>query len=198
VQRAVIRRRRLVARKLDQILVIDLEATCWEDAPPPGEQTEIIEVGLCVLDASSGERLARRSILVIPERSTVSPFCTALTTLTQEELKADGVSFEEACNILRREHLSEERTWAGWGDYDRREFHRQCDSFGIDYPFGQTHLNVKNLFAIAMGLESEVGLPKAMEILGLTQEGIHHRGMDDAWNIALILSHLLMRARQAT
>jgi inhibitor of KinA sporulation pathway (predicted exonuclease) len=184
-----------LARRLDHILVIDLEATCWEDAPPPGEQSEIIEVGLCVLDTSSGERLASRAILVRPERSTISPFCTALTTLTQEELEG-GVSFEEACRILREEYHTEERTWAGWGDYDRREFQRQCESFGVAYPFGPTHLNVKNLFALAFALESEVGIPRAMKILGASQEGTLHRGVDDAWNIALILSRLLMRARQ--
>jgi len=26
----------IVARKLDQIIVIDVESTCWEDAPPHG------------------------------------------------------------------------------------------------------------------------------------------------------------------
>ena len=39
-----------MARKLDQILVIDVEATCWEGNPPPGQTSEIIEIGLCVLD----------------------------------------------------------------------------------------------------------------------------------------------------
>lgn len=29
-----------MARKLDQILVIDVEATCWEGNPPPGQTSE--------------------------------------------------------------------------------------------------------------------------------------------------------------
>ena len=34
--------------KLDKILVVDIEATCWEGKPPAGEQNEIIEVGICL------------------------------------------------------------------------------------------------------------------------------------------------------
>jgi inhibitor of KinA sporulation pathway (predicted exonuclease) len=32
-----------------RILVIDLEATCWQGDPPPGETSEIIEIGNAVL-----------------------------------------------------------------------------------------------------------------------------------------------------
>jgi inhibitor of KinA sporulation pathway (predicted exonuclease) len=31
-------------RKLDKILVVDLESTCWEGEPPPGEVQEKVEV----------------------------------------------------------------------------------------------------------------------------------------------------------
>ena len=34
--------------------------------------------------------------------------------------------------------------------------------------------------------------------LGVTMEGAHHRGVDDAWNIARILCLLLKRIRRAT
>ena len=40
---------------LDKIIVIDLEATCWEGDPPPGQESEIIEIGLCILDVATGE-----------------------------------------------------------------------------------------------------------------------------------------------
>ena len=183
-----------MAKQLDQILVIDVEATCWESGPPPGQTHEIIEVGLCVLDVASGERLEKRSILVKPVCSTVSPFCTALTTLTQAEVDT-GAPFVEACRILREDYSARRRLWASWGDYDRRQFQRQCDSFGVPYPFGATHLNVKALFAITHALPREVGLPGAAAILGLPMEGTHHRGVDDAWNIAAILSRLLMAGR---
>ncbi len=35
----------------------------------------------------------------------------------------------------------------------------------------------------------------ALEILKLPLEGTHHRGGDDAWNIAAILSRLVLQRR---
>ncbi|MFP4578906.1 MAG: DNA polymerase III, partial [Coleofasciculus sp.] len=29
-----------MSRKIDQILVIDVEATCWQGKPPPGQESE--------------------------------------------------------------------------------------------------------------------------------------------------------------
>jgi inhibitor of KinA sporulation pathway (predicted exonuclease) len=179
-----------MARRLDQIIVIDVEATCWEGAAPRGEENEVIEIGVCPIDVTARRRLDRESILVRPERSRVSPFCTQLTTLTQEQVD-EGISFKEACQLLRRKYDCDQRTWASYGDYDRNQFDRQCRSFGVKYPFGPTHLNVKNLFALFRGLHHEVGMAEALEVLGLPLEGTHHRAGDDAWNIAAVLLALL-------
>lgn len=186
-----------MAKKLDQILVIDIESTCWQNAPPPGQESEIIEIGICLFDVASAQRLEKDSILVKSDRSQVSEFCTQLTTLTQAQVDR-GISFAAACSILKKKYLSKERVWASYGDYDRRQFERQCESFKISYPFGTTHLNVKSLFAIIHALPHEVGMDRALELLNLPLEGTHHRGGDDAWNIASILSKLLlpMRAKQ--
>ncbi|MFW5667426.1 MAG: exonuclease domain-containing protein, partial [Coleofasciculus sp.] len=81
-----------MSRKIDQILVIDVEATCWQGKPPPGQESEIIEIGVCLLDCHSHYAVKTESILVKPERSTVSEFCTELTTLTQEQVD-QGMSF---------------------------------------------------------------------------------------------------------
>jgi inhibitor of KinA sporulation pathway (predicted exonuclease) len=179
-----------MARRLDHVVVVDVESTCWEGSPPPGQTSEIIEVGVCTFDVASATPLERESILVRPERSKVSEFCTALTTLTQEQVDA-GVSFAEACSILKRDHLTRERPWASWGDYDRRQFERQCDATGVPFPFGPTHLNLKTLFAVAHALHREVGMEAALQRLGMPLEGAHHRGADDAWNIARLLATLL-------
>ncbi len=183
-----------MAKKLDQIIVVDIESTCWKDAPPAGEESEIIEIGICPIDISSGQRLEKESILVKPEHSKVSEFCTKLTTLTQAQVN-QGITFQQACSILKKKYLSKERVWASYGDYDRRQFERQCQSFKISYPFGTRHLNVKSLFAIIHALPQEVGMEQALELLNLPLEGTHHRGGDDAWNIAAILSELLLQAR---
>jgi inhibitor of KinA sporulation pathway (predicted exonuclease) len=183
-----------LARKLDQILVVDIESTCWQNTPPPGQESEIIEIGICLFDVASAQRLEKDSILVKPDRSQVSEFCTQLTTLTQAQVDR-GISFAAACSILKKKYLSKERVWTSYGDYDRRQFERQCESFQIGYPFGTTHLNVKSLFAIIHALPQEVGMDRALEFLNLPLEGTHHRGGDDAWNIAGILSKLLLLMR---
>ena len=184
-----------MAKRLDHILVIDIESTCWDGGyPPRGESNDIIEIGLTSLEISSGRRLEKRSLLVRPERSSVSSFCTQLTTLTQEVVDS-GVQFKDACKILENEYRSTERLWASYGDYDRRQFERQCRDQGVRYPFGPSHLNAKSLFAIARGLPSEVGLPQAMALRGLKLEGTHHRGDDDAWNIAAVLWETLRKMR---
>ncbi len=184
-----------MAKKLDQIIVVDLEATCWEGDPPPGQEQEIIEIGVCALDIATGKRFNKRSILVRPERSTVSPFCTNLTTLTQEQVDQGGISFEEAIALLRREYQPAERTWASYGDFDRIKLQSQCEQRGVPYPFGRTHLNIKNLLAISLNLPYEVGLDRAVKLCGFSMEGTHHRGDDDAWNIAAVLAAIFERTR---
>jgi inhibitor of KinA sporulation pathway (predicted exonuclease) len=183
-----------MAEKLDQILVIDLESTCWYEDPPQGQDPEIIEIGLCVLDVATGRRLDNPSILVRPERSKVSEYCTILTTLTQEEVDA-GISLREACHILQEKYHSKQRIWASYGNYDRKQFEHDCQVHGTDYPFGDGHINVKSLFALVHSLPHEVPLDEAMDMLGWPLEGTHHRGGDDAWNIARILGSLLLKAR---
>ena len=179
-----------MADKLDQIIVIDVEATCWEGHPPANEESEIIEIGLCVMDVQRGERIGRERIVVKPSRSRVSPFCTQLTGLTQAEVET-GRSFGDACRYLGQHYHTRQRTWASYGDYDRRQFERQCQRDTVPYPFGPTHLNVKNLCALRYPLEHEVSLAKALEHCGRRFDGTPHRGVDDAWNIAGLLILLL-------
>lgn len=180
-----------MARKLDKILVVDIEATCWENKVPEGSESDIIEIGLCLLDVSSGEITENHGILIKPERSTISPFCTELTTITPEMIENDGISFQEALKILRKDFLSQSRAWASFGAYDLKQFQRQCSAMGRGYPFGPSHINVKTLFALKHKLSHEQGMAGALKILNLPLEGTHHRGVDDAKNIAKILWSIL-------
>jgi len=183
----------------DLLNVIDIEATCWDGQPPPGAVSEIIEIGLTVVDLSAANgvspartelrargRVARHRILVRPARSTVSAFCTELTGLTQAEVDT-GVSFAEACRLLAAEHAAGIRPWASWGDYDRNQFTRQCRATGTRYPFGHRHTNAKVPFTAAHGLRKRPGMAQALQIAGLPLEGRHHSGADDAWNIAALI-----------
>ncbi|MEU2867479.1 exonuclease domain-containing protein [Streptomyces mirabilis] len=161
-------------------------------AQPPGAVSEIIEIGLTVIDLDAGERLARHRTLVRPVRSTVSEFCTELTGLTPHEVD-QGISFAEACQLLAAEHRAGTRPWVSWGDYDRNHFTRQCQATRTPYPFGRHYTNAKAVFTEAYGLRKRPGMAQALEIAGRRLEGRHHRGEDDAWNIAALVLHLSER-----
>lgn len=175
---------------LDKIIIVDLEATCWRGHPPEGQENEIIEIGVCLLDIHSGDISEIQGILVKPSRSTVSAFCTELTTLTQAQVD-EGISFQEACKLLRSHYKSRQRVWASYGDYDRRQVQKQCESREVPYPFGRRHINVKTLCAIRNKWPHEIGMDKALKHLEIPLHGTHHRGVDDAFNIAHILRTLI-------
>ena len=97
----------------NKIIIIDLEATCWEGIPPKGEVSEIIEIGICLLDTLTGEITDNRGILVKPTHSKISPFCTQLTTITPELVAREGVSYEFSGTIVdifkRKQKFKENR-----------------------------------------------------------------------------------------
>lgn len=176
--------------KTDKLVIIDLEATCWEGYNAPiGQENEIIEVGVCLLDLHSLEISHKRSLLVRPTRSVVSPFCTALTTITQELVDREGTDFQTACEVLEKDYQSQQRAWASWGQFDNTLFSKQCKSRHVRYPFAKPYANIKRVFQDSQG--TRLGLSPALESIGLSLEGTHHRGHDDAYNIARVLAYLI-------
>lgn len=175
-----------MSRKLDKVYVVDVEATCWKGKPPGGNISEIIQVGMVELNSN-----VRNMWMISPGYSDVSEFCTELTGITKSQL-VGCYSFPAFLSVLRSEYPKlRDCTWAAWGDYDRRQFARNCELYTVRYPFGRTFINVKNLFALKYGLEKEIGLSKALTKLGKSFEGRQHDAMDDASNVARILRVLL-------
>lgn len=184
-------------RLLDpQVLVIDVESTCWEEPEKPGrnEFSEIIEIGIAVVDIKKMMIVQNDSIMVRPQSSRISKFCTQLTTLTQEQVDK-GITFQEAMKKLQKDYESADRTFVSWGDYDRKMFERNCKDYSVKYPFGPRHMNLKNAFTMLHGLDREPGMDGALDHLGLKLIGTHHRGVDDAKNIAQIFIETLGRFR---
>lgn len=174
---------------LDKIVVVDLETTCWEKRER-NQIMEVIEMGVCLLDIGSSEITDRQSILIRPVYSVVSEFCSNLTTLTQKVVET-GIGFREACLKLEDEYQTKKRVWASYGDFDRRQFERECRLKNVPYPFGSRHINAKTLFAIKHRLAEEIGMEQALGLLGLELIGTHHRGVDDAYNTARLLFTLI-------
>ncbi|GAB1421100.1 3'-5' exonuclease [Anaerolineales bacterium] len=172
----------------DKIIVVDLEATCWEGPPPVGQENEIIEVGICVLELEKRTLSQKKSFLIRPTRSIISPFCTQLTGLTQQDV-AFGYAFGEACEMLEKEYDTRNYLWTSWGAYDRHLFRQQCQSRDMRYPFSSNHMNLKRLYADAN--EERMPMVAAIKHLGLELEGQTHRGDDDAWNTGRILIALI-------
>ncbi len=175
--------------KFNQILVVDIESTCWKE-PRIEDIGEIIEIGICPIDTESGDVLEAKSIIVKPKNSKVSKFCTELTTLTQEDVDS-GISFKDACNVLVNEYRSKKYVWASYGYYDKTQFETQCKRENVEYPFSKAHINVKILFALRYSLRKDIGMEQALKLLNMPLVGTHHRGVDDSRNIANILSKIL-------
>jgi inhibitor of KinA sporulation pathway (predicted exonuclease) len=180
---------------LSRILVVDLEATCWQGPPPPGEDHEVIEIGNAVLHVGDLHVEPGPEILVRPTRSSVSPFCTELTSITQAMLDERGLPFAEAIAALEAAQGGLRAVvWASYGNYDRRVLTGECERHGVAFPLSDTHMNVKRLVALMGAWKRETGMLRAMRRLGLepTPGGTHHRGNDDAVEIGRMLG-LAMR-----
>jgi len=152
-----------MARKLDKIVIVDIEATCWKSKAPENMSNDIIEIGICLLDSKTGKVSDNQGIIVIPERSTISAFCTELTSITQEMIDSEGIPFKKATKILRDEYLTQSRAWASYGGYDLKQFKRQCSETNVGYPFGPSHINVKTLFALKSKMNHETGMAGALD-----------------------------------
>ncbi|MEU4659927.1 3'-5' exonuclease [Streptomyces sp. NPDC023723] len=164
--------------------------------PPTGAVSEIIEIGLTVVDLRARRRVARHRPLVRPARSEVSPFRTGPTGLTRAAVRT-GASFAEACRTLAREHDAGRRPWTSWGGYDRRQSVRQCRGAAVPGPFGtapeRARTHAKAVCTEVYGLRRKPGLARAPEIAGLPLEGRRHRGGEDARNIAALVLDLAGR-----
>lgn len=177
----------------DKILVIDLEATCWEDKEKTAQNAEIIEIGVVVFNKKTCLIENKESILVQPSRTEISPFCTELTSLKPIDFE-NAFSLKEAFQILNDKFLSKNTAWASWGDWDRTMLEREAVQKGLSYPMHKTHFNVKAMFNL-FSKSQKKSLPDALKKCGLTFSGRLHRGHDDAYAIAQILQHLIINCQ---
>lgn len=175
-----------------QLIVVDLELTCWDDPARAGDM-EIVEIGLCVFDVPTRDIGRKSSVLVRPNLLEISERCHRITGLTADRLKRDGAPLDEALNRLRKRYPFRSSGWAAWGDGDRRRMSSECAAKGVPYPFADSYLNVSQLYSLFMSTSRRVNLEEALEQLGMAFEGRPHSGGDDAWNAARVLREILDR-----
>ena len=173
-------------------VIVDLEATCWENIRNP-DRMEIIEIGAVLLESAHGPVVDTFSQFVRPVvEQQLSDFCTRLTSIVQQDV-------DNADTFLTVFH--EFLAWIGtapfilcsWGGYDLNQFRTDCRRHNIALPasFGR-HVNLKKEFARMFNVKS-CGMAKALQHVGIALEGIHHRGIDDARNIAKLAMRILPR-----
>ncbi len=176
-------------------LVIDVEATCDDAGAVPGPEMEIIEVGALFVDGDSLAPLEEFQTFVRPVRHPrLTAFCTQLTTITQAMVDAAPAFPEAMAALSARIHAHggpPQVLFASWGAYDRSQFEQDCRYHSVAWPFGPDHLNLKAQFSERRGSSRRFGMAQALRVVGLPLAGTHHRGIDDARNIARLLPFIV-------
>lgn len=178
----------------EYILIVDLEATCW-DGDIPGldrkqtvEDMEIIEFG-CVVATHAGDVVDERAFLVRPQiHPQLSSFCTELTSISQTDVDAAPyycAAVSELNTWLRQHRIV---AWGSWGDYDRRQIDAETNRHKCVPDFMELpHFNLKKRWRAGKTSNRRSGLALALAYHKMEFEGRHHRGIDDARNIARLL-----------
>lgn len=171
----------------DEVIVVDLEATCWETKEEKAlNVSEIIEIGICRLNTLTGEISDSRSIIVKPVFSKVSDFCTQLTGHTQAGVNA-GIPLSDAISIIKNDYSLNRKVLAAYGNYDGHKLLNECHSKGIDFRLPPTYLNISALATLKLKANKRLGLQRSCNKFGLIFEGVPHSGKDDAMMAAKVL-----------
>jgi inhibitor of KinA sporulation pathway (predicted exonuclease) len=153
---------------------------------------EIIEIGAVRVSSSTGEIESVFGAFVKPIRNPVlTGFCRELTTISQDDVKDAGSYPQVLAAFSSWLEEQPDYDFCSWGDYDKKQFMRDCDYHRVAYPFSGDHRNLKMEFSAASGGKKRYGLGGAIRKIGLEFEGTAHRGIDDARNIARIYRYML-------
>lgn len=178
-------------------LVIDLEATCCDDDSFPRTEMETIEIGAVMVCPETFQPFDEFQSFIRPVRNPLlTDFCCELTGISQRQVDAAPL-FPSALDSLI--HWANDYcpfVFCSWGDYDRTQLQSDCSFHSVDYPFEGEHVNLKAQFASMNGQRKKLGVPAALRSIGLAFSGSHHRGIDDARNIACLLPYVFPATRR--
>jgi len=164
-------------------IVFDLEATCWEGWDK--SQNETIEIGAVKINEQL-ETVSEYEQFVKPlKHPKLSEFCKELTSIRQEDVQS-APYFQEAIRLFREWIGKESFVLCSWGFYDRIQLESDCEIHGIEESWISQHISLKHQHGKIRKLKRAVGMKAALNIEKLALDGTHHRGIDDARNIAKI------------
>ena len=172
-------------------IIFDLEATCWQGRPRTMVQ-EIIEIGAVKINRY-GEVTGVYNRFVRPILNPrLSAFCQELTTIDQDDVDRakpfpDVIEdFQDWAEIFEEDYLL-----CSWGNFDRRMLIQDCRLHHLEEDWVDAHINLKRQYQELKKLSRPRGLRRAVEAEGFDFTGTHHRGMDDAENLAKIFGKYL-------
>lgn len=167
-------------------IVFDLEATCEDRAITPRFDNEIIEIG--AVKVIDGVIVDEFQTFVRPVRTRLlTAFCQNLTSISQQDV--DGApEFPEALEAFRKWAAKDVSayTLASWGFYDRKQIEKDARHHGVSWSELRTHRSLKHEYQEIRRLKRPIGMKGALQKEGIPLDGTHHRGIDDARNIAKI------------
>ncbi|ABA24997.1 Exonuclease (plasmid) [Trichormus variabilis ATCC 29413] len=178
--------------QFDYFLVLDLEATCCDKGTIKRHEMEIIEIGAVMVEAQTLKILDEFQTFIKPIRHPIlTEFCKLLTSITQTQVD-HAPEYPEAIAMLKQ-WLSKypNAVFGSWGDYDRNQFKQDSKFHNILFPIAYPHINLKQMFSESQDLPKRYGMAEALQLVNIELEGIHHRGIDDAKNIAKLLPWIL-------
>ncbi|MBW4566337.1 MAG: exonuclease domain-containing protein [Mojavia pulchra JT2-VF2] len=180
----------------DYFLVLDLEATCCNKKSIKRNEMEIIEIGAVMVEAQTLTTLDEFQTFIKPVRYPVlTQFCQLLTSITQTQVN-QAPGYPEACAMLKN-WLSKypNVVFGSWGDYDRNQLKQDSKFHNVPFPIAYPHVNLKQMFSDSQDLPKRYGMAQALQLANIELEGTHHRGIDDAKNIAKLLPWILNRQK---
>ena len=179
-------------------IIFDLEATCVQSHySTPNQsgrmrmmpaakvfQNEIIEIGAIKVN-DEAKIVDEFSMFIKPIiNPELSAFCKQFTTITQEDVdKAVGFS-----SVLHefREWIGNDYILCSWGLYDKNQLKKDCELHNLETGWMDNHISLKHQHGNKVIQRKPVGMERALKQAGLKLQGTHHRGIDDARNIAQI------------
>ena len=166
-----------------QFIIYDLEATCWRSPKP--RQVEIIEIGAVKVNEELDivdEFCMFIKPLLHPK---IDKFCTKLTSITQDDVE-DAPHFDEVIAEFEKWMDVENTRTAlfSWGDFDRRQFVKDAQLHELDLTWLKYWACLQSHYSKFKGSSNQIGLKNALKLEGLEFDGVQHRAIEDARNMA--------------
>jgi len=178
----------------DNFVILDIEVNVEENTPFE-LHFNVIQLGATKITNGDYDNYDTFNSYIKPQDNQgasmgeLTEFIKKLTKIEQKTIDEEGVSFTDAWNKFLVFCAPYFEFFASWGEYDWNILKKNCDYFGLPFPF-KYHVNIKDYYRMIYSNKSVklgMGVPSALKFFGLTynEEG-HHNGLEDAKMITMI------------